>query len=114
MRVEYPDERSRNLFTDSKKLVRTYGQRNARLIMIRLDDLRDAETLADVSPYPPPRRHKLVQRKEEYAVSIEHPFRLVFTPAEFSEKDERGHFDIQKVQCVVVLRVEDYHGSKNV
>lgn len=114
VRIEYASDKDRKLFTDSKKLVRKYGSKNARLIMIRLDDLRDATTLADVSPNPPPRRHKLVQRNEEYAVSVEHPFRLVFTPAEWSEADEAGHYDIQKVQCVVILRVEDYHGGKNV
>lgn len=112
MRIRYANRGDEALFNDAKKLVRKYGAENAKLIMVRLDELRDATALSDVSPLPPPRRHKLSGRDNEYAVSVRHPFRLVFSPDMQSIGcEEDGSYDIRHVYGVVILRIEDYHGN---
>ena len=65
----------------SKEAVRTYGPKNGGKLMQRLNELKSFECLADVPKYPPARCHQLEgNRKGQFSVDLEHPYRLIFTP----------------------------------
>lgn len=103
----------RKACTDSKECIRTWGDQNAKQIRLRVQELRAAETLADVSPMPPTRCHELGQdRKGQFAVDLKDPFRLVFEPAdEPVPKLKDGGIDLSAVTAVRVLEVVNYHGK---
>ncbi|MEG0666005.1 hypothetical protein [Gordonibacter sp.] len=111
MDIDFVRKKDCVVFNDVSLLVRTYGSENAKRIKRRMVELQAAPFLKDVPATPPPRRHKLSNRKDEYAVDVKHPFRLVFMPDPTSVRDADGTYDLSKVTGIVILRVEDYHGN---
>jgi len=97
---------------DFKRLQKKYGQRSAKLIRRRLDDLRAAEVLADIGHLPPARCHELGgDRNGQLAVDLDHPYRLIFEPANdpIPRKQDHG-LDRARVTVILIIGVEDYHG----
>lgn len=79
--------------------------------MIRMAVLRAAPSLAVVPATPPDRRHQLREdRKEQFAVDLVHPYRLLFKPhhASIPRKDDGG-IDLKQVTAIMILEVIDYH-----
>lgn len=79
--------------------------------MRRLAVLDAADCLADVPCEPPDRCHALIgQRKGQYAVDAQHPFRIIFRPADDPlPLDDDGSLDLQRVTSIEILDVKDYH-----
>ena len=94
---------------DERRLNAEYGQQ-AKAIRLRMAVLEAAPTLATVPTMPPPRRHQLKGDKDElFAVDLKHPYRLVFRPHPDAPRREDGGIDLDKVTCVEIVSVEDYH-----
>jgi len=88
-----------------------YGAERAKAIELRLHFLKAAPSLATVPPHPPQRRHQLSgDRKEQFAVDIKHPYRLVFAPNHnpLPQKADGG-IDLGQITAIIILNVEDYH-----
>lgn len=69
-------------YNNMSLLQRRHGERRARLIRRRLDELHAADTLADIGHLPPARCHELTNnRKGQFSVDLDHPYRLLFIPA---------------------------------
>lgn len=81
--------------------------------MRRLDEMADSETL-EILCRVHPRCHPLTgDRAGQWAVDLEHPYRLVFEPADEPLPTlESGGLDKTKIMSVRILDVEDYHGRK--
>jgi proteic killer suppression protein len=78
-------------------------------IQLRLDQLRAALTLADMAALPAARCHELQgDRQGQLAVDLVHPWRMIFTPVEWIEKDAGG-LDWSKVEVIVIEEIVDYH-----
>ena len=92
-------------------LQKTYGERRARLIRRRLDEVRAANTLADISHLPPPRMHQLKGRLQgQISLDLDHPYRLLITVANNPvPKKDNGSINLSKVTAVMVLEVKDTH-----
>ena len=97
---------------DHSLLVRRYGQKQASLIRRRLDELRAAQTLADIRCLPGPRCHELKgNRAGQLSVDLDGPYRLIFRPANDPVPvNESGGLDWARVSAILVLKVEDTHG----
>lgn len=92
-------------------MVRLYGDRRAKLIRRRLDELRAADTLEDLRHLPAPRCHELIgDRNGQLSVDLDHPYRLIFVPEEPIPTKSDGSLDWVQVRAIVVLGVEDTHG----
>jgi toxin HigB-1 len=95
-----------------RESVRTWGAERSRVVRRRLAELAAAESLAVISTLPPARLHPLSGNHEgQFAVDVQHPFRLVFEP----HHDEvarlaDGGVDKAKITAIRILAVEDYHG----
>ena len=99
------------VFNSERELRKQYGNRMARTIAIRLAVLKHARTLSMVPVTPPDRRHRLAgKRKEQYAVDLVHPHRLVFEPRRGSvgAGNDADH-DAGGVTAITVVEVTDYH-----
>ncbi len=109
MNVSFASSKFAREANDSKLLVRTYGERRAKLIRRRLDDIHAATALADLRNVPG-RYHELRgDRKGQISVDLDHPYRLLFIPAEPVPYRDDGGLDWSRVESVVILGVEDTH-----
>jgi len=92
-------------------LVRTYGKRRATLIRRRLDDLKAANNLQDITYLPQTRCHELKgNRKGQFSVDLDHPYRLVFCVANNpAPQRPDGGIDWTRVTAVSIIGVEDTH-----
>lgn len=110
MNVSFASSKFAREANDYKLLVRTYGDRRAKLIRRRLDELRAVDILADLRSLPGPRCHELRgDRKGQISVDLDHPYRLLFMPAEPVPYRDDGGLDWSRVESVVILGVEDTH-----
>ena len=100
-----------NKFAECKK---KHGEKCAKIIFLRLVELRAAETMADVNHLPPTKLHSIDGIiKNSYSVHVEEPFRLVF---EIGNKPiprkTDGGVDETKVTFIIITLIGDYHGKR--
>lgn len=98
---------------DQRLLVRHYGDRRARVIQRRLDELAAAENLSIMDTLKYTRCHELIgDRDGQLSVDLDHPYRLIFRPANDPiPKRDDGGLDWTMVTAVEILKVEDPHGK---
>ena len=98
------------LFSSEEELYREYGKL-AKKIQLRLSVLQAAKNLSEVPSGPPDRIHPLKgHRKNEYAVWLNENYRLVFQ-AYYGEDKTTEEIETKNVSQILILSVEDYHGS---
>lgn len=98
-------------FNSETRLVRQYGPRRARLIMIRMAELRAAEVLQHMRRLPRARCHELTaDRAGQISVDLDHPYRLIFVPADdpLPVKPDGG-LDWSRVTAIITIGVENTH-----
>jgi plasmid maintenance system killer protein len=109
--IIFNDKKLEKNCNDFKQAQRFYGEKRAKKLRQRLDELRAADVLADISNLPPPRMHQLVNnRKGEISVDLDQPYRLIFMVANepVPLKDDGG-IDLSKVTAILIKGVEDTH-----
>ncbi len=87
------------------------GKKQAQKLKQRLLELRVAASLEEISKVPPPRCHELAgDRKGQLSVDLDHPFRLIFIPANdpVPAKPDGG-LDWAGVTSVEILEIADTH-----
>ena len=94
-----------------RMLQKAHGERRAKLIRRRLDELRAATTLSEISHLPPPRMHQLKgERQGQISLDLDHPYRLLVTVANDPvPKKDNGSLNLSKVTAVMILGIEDTH-----
>lgn len=110
MLVEFPDERTQELFNSLKALARAFGPENAKLIRRRLDDLRSCVTLEAARRLPGKLEELKGRRKGQFSMRLVGAFRLIFRTSEQpAPKKADGGIDWAQVRAIIILQVEDYH-----
>ena len=111
MYIEYRTKKLKKCCLEFKEAQKAYGLKKAKKLMQRINEIKAAPTLGDLNKLPPTRCHKLTgNRSGQFAVYLEHPFRLIFEP--IGEHDEiyiEGVLDLEKVTKIKILEVGDYH-----
>ena len=80
MIVEFNDRKMAKTCSSEKGMIREWGPKRARKVQQRLDDLRAANTLEDAR-YLPGHLHPLKEnRRGQFALDLDHPYRLIFKP----------------------------------
>lgn len=112
MDILFQDRKLERICNDQSLLVRRFGSIGTKLLRRRLDELRAAENLAVLRSLPQARCHELKGNREgTLAVDLEHPYRLIFEPANDPiPRKLDGGLDWADVTAIRVLAVEDYHG----
>ena len=111
MNIAFRTRKLEKTFNTAATLRKTYGERMARVIMMRMAVLKTARDLFSVPTTPPERRHRLRgDRDKQFAVDLVHPHRLVFE-ANHTPLPRRadGGIDIERVTSITILDVIDYH-----
>ncbi|KYP13364.1 type II toxin-antitoxin system RelE/ParE family toxin [Flavihumibacter sp. CACIAM 22H1] len=110
MEITFADRKLETLAADYKKSRQKMGQKRAKLLVARLNALRDASTMEDLRNLPG-RFHELTgDRKGQWSCDLDHPYRLVFTPHENPiPVNEHGQYIWLKITGVEVIEMVDYH-----
>jgi toxin HigB-1 len=110
MDIQFSSSKLNRIFNSEQQLRKAYGKESSKKIRLRMAVLQNATTLLEVPRKKPDRCHGLKgSRSGQYAVDLNHPFRLVFEPAGTYATREDGSVDESTVICITIKRVEDYH-----
>ena len=95
----------------SREAQRHLGARRGRRLQQRMMELKAATSLEDISRLPPARCHELTgNRKGQLSVDLEHPYRLLFIPANNPiPETEDGGLDWSEVTEIEIIGVVDTH-----
>jgi proteic killer suppression protein len=108
--ITFTDKKLEKLSANYNKCRQQIGNRMAKLLVTRLNALRDANTLEDLRNMPG-RFHELIgERKGQWSCDLEHPFRLVFKPHENPiPVNGHGQYIWFEISGVEVIEIVDYH-----
>lgn len=96
--ITYKNRKIERICTNAKVADREYGSQMSAKIQMRIDEIRAVDTVEEMIQFHIGRCHALKgNRKGQYAVDLEHPYRLVFT--------KHGN----EIQIAHILEVVDYH-----
>ena len=111
MQICFRSKRLRGDCNDSRRLAVRYGRDMAKVIMRRLDDIKAAQTLADLRNLPG-RLHELRgNRAGQLSLDLRGPYRLILAPAhDPAPTTPDGGLDWTQVNAVEIIGVEDTHG----
>ena len=112
MDIVFGNTKLRKDSTDTRRACKKWGARRAKLVRRRLDELSAADNLEVMRTLPQARCHELKgNRAGQLSVDLEHPYRLLFSPAHdpVPRKDDGG-LDWKRVTAVEILEVTDTHG----
>lgn len=98
MQVKYKNRNIEKVCTNASAASKKYGNEMAEKIHQRIDEIKAADNVEQMILFHIGRCHKLQgNRKDQYAVDLIHPRRLVF--------EKHG----SEIQIVNVLEIVDYH-----
>jgi proteic killer suppression protein len=109
--VRYQNSKLKRICEDQKSATQRFGAPAARNLLKRLNELRLANDLSEISHRPPARRHKLQGHQHPtYAVTISGGIRLVFRAETSSQSEEReDSIEEYLVRAITVTFLGDYH-----
>lgn len=110
MDIQFASAKLNRIFNSEERLRKEYGKENSKKIRLRMTVLRSAKTVAEVPKKPPDRCLGLKgDRIGQYAVDLNHPFRLVFKPADIFMIKRNGSIVETTVTTVKIVKAEEYH-----
>ena len=109
LNIEFRTTKLQKICEDFELAKREWGDKRARTIIRRINEIQSAECIADLNYAPPTRCHLLKpHNKGVYAVDVVHPFRLLFQ-AISEDGASLGNVNPSQVTWVRILEVKDYH-----
>ena len=98
LEILYKNKTIEKVCTKQSEAIKKYGKRMAEKIDQRIGEIKAADSVELMVKYRIGRCHQLTNnRKEQFAVDLVHPYRLVF--------EKKG----EDVQIAFVIEIVDYH-----
>ena len=80
MHIRYRNKRCQKLCEDAEEATKAYGDKTAKKLHQRIDELIAASSVDELLQFRIGRCHRLEgNRKGQYAMDLSHPLRLIFT-----------------------------------
>ncbi|MDY2888461.1 MAG: type II toxin-antitoxin system RelE/ParE family toxin [Candidatus Caccosoma sp.] len=99
MNITYKNKKMHKICTDASIAAKTYGSEMALKIAMRVDQIQATDSIEVLVQNKIGRCHQLRgNRKNEYAMDLVHPYRLVFKIDEFNN-----------IQIAFIMEIIDYH-----
>lgn len=112
MEVTYKNKHLQKCAEDETYSVRKLGPVRSEKYLQRIGDLMDAKTLEEVRNLPGNYHELSANRKGQWAVSLDGPYRLIFAPHEKPiPVDENGKYVWIEIKGVEIEDIENYHGK---
>lgn len=110
MEVTFDDKKLAKLVNDDRKLDQKMGKFRADKIRLRLNQLRDADTLEDVRHLGGNYHELTGNRKGQWACDLDQPYRLIITPHENPiPTNADGQYIWLDIKGVEVIEIINYH-----
>jgi len=111
MNIYFANSKLRKQCNGSREMRKVWGDKRAKKMMMRLQEINAAETLDDLS-HAHGHFHELhADRKGQISCSLDGSYRLILKPAEDPPPLKTdGGLDRNEVRGLIVIGVEDYHG----
>lgn len=112
MVILFANTKLKKMCNDYSLLQRRRGARQAEEISDRLNEANDLPNLKawGAPAFKKARLHPLLGNlKGQFAVDLNHPYRLVFEPTDKFSKFPDGGIDIETVTAIRILEIIDYH-----
>ena len=99
------------MLNSEREILRNYGPDNGRRITLRLQNIRDAATLEELSKVPQSRVHELTAaRNEQISVDAKHPYRIILIcNHEEAPRKPDGGLDWARITKVQLIEIIDTH-----
>jgi plasmid maintenance system killer protein len=109
--LSFRNSKLAKVLNSEREILRNYGADNGRRIMLRLSNIRDAETLEQLSKVPQTRVHELTaDRNEQISVDAKHPYRLILVcNHEEAPRKPDGGLDWARITKVQLIEIVDTH-----
>ena len=111
MDVFFRSKKFQKVCNSERDMLCEFGKKQSQKLKQRLMELRAAASLEEISRVPPPRCHALTgDRKGQLSVDLDHPYRLIFIPANDPVPIKPdGGLDWSQVTSVELLEIADTH-----
>ena len=114
MEISFRDQKLADMLKDDRELRKKFG-RLAKNVQLRIDLLRQARTLAEVSHAPPPRRHRKKGTDKTFVIDVKtkkDKWRIEFDVANdpVPLKDDGG-IDLNAVTAVEIVEISVHYGD---
>jgi hypothetical protein len=109
MKILFANEDLRNACNNQVMLIKRLGANRARLLRQRLDELFNADVLADVRSLPHVGISGPMQGGIELALDLDRSCRLLFRPAAPNPGD--GGWDWNKIDSILILALRGADGK---
>lgn len=104
MDISFKNKKTEKIYNDFKTLSKKHGDKQARKIIQRINEIIAAESLNDIKMLRSPRLHSLSGKlKGSWAVDIIHPYRLILKPLNGDTTD------LNTVTQIKIIEIIDYH-----
>ena len=107
-------QKLKKIFNSKKEVQREFGGKMTRKLMTSMAILAEAANLEEAQARRALGLHQLSgNRAKQFAVYLEHPYRLVFQPNHdpIPLKNDGG-IDLTQVTAITVIEVVDYHPKR--
>ncbi len=112
MLIYFKTRKLQKTCSKENEAVKKLGVKKARKLQQRMMELYAAMCLNDISKLPPSRCHRLKgDRIGQFSVDLEHPYRLIFIPANNPEPEQKedGSLDLSKIDTIEIIDILDTH-----
>jgi proteic killer suppression protein len=109
--LSFRNSKLAKVLNSERELARNYGADNGRRIGVRLQNIRDAATLEELSKVPQTRVHELkADRNEQISVDAKHPYRLILVcNHDETPRKPDGGLDWARITKVQLIEIVDTH-----
>lgn len=113
MYIVFKNKKLKEICSNFKSATIKFGEKNAKKLIQRLNELNATEKLAIFIKLPQTGFHELKgNRKGQYAVNLIQPFRLIFMSEIDEDKFNCKLSDLEyykQITTIKILEVKDYH-----
>jgi proteic killer suppression protein len=113
MVITFKDRKFGELVNNERNLTKKLGEAQADKLLIRLNQMRDANTLEDVRNLAGKYHELKYDRKCQWGCDLNQPYRLIFQPHEDPIPiNESGQYLWDKITGVEIVEIINYHKEK--
>jgi proteic killer suppression protein len=110
MDIVFKEKKFENECNSQRLLKKQYGEKMAKKIRQRLDDLKAVIVLEEMRSLLGRCHELLHNRAGQLSLDLVHPLRLIFEPANIPIPQKAdGGIDWKKVTAVVIIGIDDTH-----
>ena len=111
MLIYFKTKKLQKICSKQKEAIKKLGSIMAQKLQQRMMELSAADSLDDVSTLRPTRCHPLKgNRAGQFSVDLEHPYRLIFIPANDVTPDKKdSNLDLSKIDAIEIIDIVDTH-----